>query len=216
MRTRRGQEGGGEPRVSSSRPPQSHAEARAPHVIRRALWPTRTAGNWCGRWAHAGGSGRWLAGERGSGCWRAMALPSPQLDLFPAPPPRAPPHKGGAPGVGLSLPNGQSGGRDGGSDGCVAQQSVLSPVVPRRRRVRLTARCVVCNAHSFIGRGVGGHNNPGSTAQHRGAARASPGMMPGEPVVSSPAGGSADGTAAAAPAAAAAAAAAPGPDLARA
>ena len=163
-----------------------------------------------------GGGGRWLAGERGSGCWRAMALPSPQLDLFPAPPPRAPPHKGGAPGVGLSLPNGHSGGRDGGSEGCVAWRKVGVVAGVRRRRVRLTARCVVCNAHSFIGRGVGGHNNPGSTAQHRGAARASPGMMPGEPVVSSPAGGSADGTAAAAPAAAAAAAAAPGPDLARA
>ena len=186
----------------------------------RPARPTSYAGRCGPRGQQATGAddgrmeGKAGGGWRGRGRW-ALA-PLAQLDLLPAPPPRAPPRKGGAPGVGLSLPNGHSGGRDGGSDGCVAQQSVLSPVVPRRRRVRLTARCVVCNAHSFIGRGVGGHNNPGSTAQHRGAARASPGMMPGEPVVSSPAGGSADGTAAAAPAAAAAAAAAPGPDLARA
>ena len=183
----------------------------------RPARPTSYAGRCGPRGQQATGAddGRMQGGAGGG--WRGKGAvdvgaqwPSPRPNLISSPPlPRAHRHKGGAPGVGLSLPNGHSGGRDGGSDGCVAQQSVLSPVVPRRRRVRLTARCVVCNAHSFIGRGVGGHNNPGSTAQHRGAARASPGMMPGEPVVSSPAGGSADGTAAAA-------AAAPGPDLARA
>ena len=165
-----------------------------------------------------GGAG---GGWRGKGAVDVGAQwPSPRPNLISSPPlPRAHRHaKEGPQGLDSHFRTAIVGGGTGGAMAAWRNSRCCrrTPVVPRRRRVRLTARCVVCNAHSFIGRGVGGHNNPGSTAQHRGAARASPGMMPGEPVVSSPAGGSADGTAAAAPAAAAAAAAAPGPDLARA